>query len=181
MGESIRLFRPSFNRSLRVDCRSERLTGDPGAVLLREVLDRSDVVDRLGRRLRDTRRQEDVVHDLPSLLRTAVLLAAHGWRDHDDATVLRTDPAFRLAASSRSGTAPLEGPGLASQPTLSRLSAMLATPENLAALRDGVLDLAGIGLRSTWPAKLTLDVDSLPIEVHGHHVYRRGIRTPFWG
>ena len=76
--------------------------------------------------LTDPRRQEDVVHDLASLIRTSVLLAAQGWRDHDDADALRDDPAFRLAVSSASGCTPLDGShGLASQPTLSRFTAIM--------------------------------------------------------
>jgi hypothetical protein len=39
MGETLRPVTTGFNRSLSIDTRAERLTGDPGAVLLREVLD----------------------------------------------------------------------------------------------------------------------------------------------
>lgn len=35
---------PGFNRSLRVESWADCLTGDPGAVLLREVLERSGIV-----------------------------------------------------------------------------------------------------------------------------------------
>ncbi len=36
---------PGFNRSLRVESRADRLTGDPGAVLLREGAQRHRDVD----------------------------------------------------------------------------------------------------------------------------------------
>ena len=39
MGETLRPVTTGFNRSLSIETRAERLTGDPGAVLLREVLD----------------------------------------------------------------------------------------------------------------------------------------------
>ena len=173
MGETLQPITPRFNRSVRVECREDRLTGEPGALLLRDILEASDIVGWLGGRLKDPRRQEDVVHDLPSLFRTAVLLAAQGWRDHDDADALRLDPAMRLACSSAAGLTPLVGePGLASQPTLSRFTAIMAEAGNLKALRDGVLELAARGLRAANGGqklpRLTLDVDSLPIEVHGH-------------
>ena len=123
--------------------------------------------------LKDPRRQEDVVHDLASLIRTSVLLAARGWRDHDDADALRDDPAFRLAASSASGRTPLDRPhGLASQPTLSRFAAIMAEPSNRSVLRNAALELGARAARAERggkrPRRLTLDVDSLPIEVHGH-------------
>jgi len=103
MGETLQPVTPRFNRSLRVEGRPDRLTGDPGAVLLREVLEASGIVQWMAGRLVDPRRQEDVTHDLVSLLRTTVLLAAQGWRDHDDADALRHDPVMRLATSSSAG------------------------------------------------------------------------------
>ena len=172
MGETLQPVTTGFNRSLRIESRVDRLTGDPGAVLLREILERSGIVAWMTARLRDPRSQVDVTHDLASLIRTGVLLAAQGWRDHDDADALRHDPAFRLATSSAAGLTPLGGPGLASQPTLSRFTALMAEPANLKVLREAVLELAGRGLRAERRGKrlpcVTLDVDSAPIEVHGH-------------
>jgi hypothetical protein len=173
MGETLRPAVAGFNRSLTIETRSERLSGDPGAVLLREVLDATDIVPWMTAQMKDDRRQADVVHDLPSLVRTMVLLAAQGWRDHDDADALRHDPAMRLAVSSSAGLTPVaDDAGLASQPTLSRCAAMLAQPGNLRVLREAALELAGRNLRvengGVRRDRITLDVDSLPIEVHGH-------------
>ena len=80
---------------------------------------------------------------------------------------------MRLASSSSAGLTPLVvEQGLASQPTLSRFTAILTAPDNLTALREGVLELAARGLRALNVGRrlprVTLDVDSLPIEVHGH-------------
>ena len=142
------------------------------AVVLREILERSGILGWMAARLKVPRSQVDVTHDLTLLLRTSVLLSAQGWRDHDDADALRHDPAFRLAASSAAGLTPLWGPGLASQPTLSRFTALMAEPTNLKVLREAVLELAGRGIRAERRGKkmacVTLDVDSAPIEVHGH-------------
>ena len=44
MGETLLPVTTGFNRSLRIESRADRLTGDPGAVLLREVLERSGIV-----------------------------------------------------------------------------------------------------------------------------------------
>ncbi|GHE05396.1 hypothetical protein U879_04035 [Defluviimonas sp. 20V17] len=113
MGETLQPVTPGFNRSLRIESRPDRLTGDAGAVVLREILERSGIVPWMVARLKDPRRQEDVTHDLASLIRTGVLLAAQGWRDHDDADALRHDPASRLATSSSAGLTPLaDGGGL---------------------------------------------------------------------
>ncbi|MGP3699526.1 transposase [Rhodobacter sp. NSM] len=101
-----------------------------------------------------------------------MLLAAQGWRDHDDGDALRHDPEFRLATSSAAGLTPLNGPGLASQPTLLRFTALMAKPGNLKILREAALELAGRGIRAERKGKrmrsVTLDIDSAPIEGHGH-------------
>jgi hypothetical protein len=101
-----------FNRSLRIESRVDRPTGDPGAVLLREIVEQSGIIGWMTARLADPRSQVDVTHDLASLICTGVPLAAQGWRDHDDADALRHDPAFRLATSSAAGLTLLDGPGL---------------------------------------------------------------------
>ena len=173
MSETLQPVTTSFNRSLRIEHRPERLTGDPGAVVLREVLERSGIMEWMMPQLRDPRRQEDVVHDLASLIRTSVLLAAQGWRDHDDADALRDDPAFRLAISSSAGQTPLlKERGLPSQPTLSRFTSIMSASANLKALREAVLELGARGARAEREGRrlerLTLDVDSMPIDVHGH-------------
>ena len=174
MSETVQPVMPRFNRSPRIASRADRRTGDPGAVvMLREVMERSGIVPWMTQRLQDPRSAVDVTHDLASLIRTCVLLAAQGWRDHDDADALRHDPALRLAASSAAGLTSLaDGPGLASQPTLSRFTALMAAPANLKVLREAVLELAGRGIRADRGGKrlpsVTLDVDSAPIEVHGH-------------
>ena len=118
-----------------------------------------------------------MTHPLFELLLTAVTLLAQGWRDQDDVDQLRDDAVLRLAVSERKGVAPLFAPdedgsslpdGLASQPTLSRLMRTLSSEHNRGALRRALLDLAVAGLRLRPAPGIVLDVDSLPIEVHGH-------------
>ena len=101
-----------------------------------------------------------------------MLLVAQGRRDHNDAAVFGDDPAFRLAASDRAGTPPLGGRGaVASQPTLSRLVSALSGNRNMGVLRAGLARFAGWRLRAMnggrLPKRLVIDIDSLPVEVHG--------------
>jgi hypothetical protein len=94
MGESYTLFGPEFNHSLCVESRPERLTGECGAVVIREIMHRLGVDGWLTSRLKDPRRQDLVTHPLNELLRTALILLAQGWRDQDDVDNLRHDPAL---------------------------------------------------------------------------------------
>ena len=175
MGEKQLLFTASFNRSLAVECRPERLSGDAGAILLREVLERSRIVEWLGDRLVDPRDPAQVTYSLPDLLRTAIILPGQGWGDQDDADALRYDAALRLAVSGRRGDGVLAPQNhLASQPTLSRLNGLLSTESNRRGLREGQVEFAGRRIRSMNGGRrvpsLAIDVDSLPIEVHGEQV-----------
>lgn len=184
MGESIGGARLQFNGSLRVEAREERLSGEGGALLLREIDERLGLVKALAKQLQDPRNPEKITHPLEELLRTLLLLEGQGWQDQDDADDLRHDPVLRLAVSLRRGIAPLLPPppaedpfspktpdGLASQPTLSRLVHTLSGDANLRVLREALLDWT---TRRVLAARgghrlrhLPIDLDSLPIEVHG--------------
>ena len=59
MDETLEPANPVFNGSLRVESRADRLSSDPGAVLLREVLELSDIVSWITARLNDPRSKVD--------------------------------------------------------------------------------------------------------------------------
>lgn len=188
MGESLPLFAAGFNGSLRVEARDERLTSEAGAVVLREIDQRLGFTRKLASKLIDTRNPLLITHPLVELLRTELLLLAQGWRDRDDADLLRDDAALRMAVSERKSTSPLKKrprekgvvpprnpsvpDGLPSQPTLSRLGDMLSSEENRRTLRGGLLGLAAGRIKAGRGGHrlryLTIDVDGLPVEVHGH-------------
>lgn len=179
MGEAeSTLFPLGFNRSVRVETRPERLSGDAGALVLREVWTRLGLDRYFDQKLRDPRSPSLIVHPQSELLRTAALLFAQGFQDQDDVDWLRDDPVLRLAVSDRRGTAPLQKPteserapdGLASQPTLSRLVRALSSERQRQALREGLFQAAARRQGASRAHRLryaTLDLDSLPVEVHG--------------
>src|SRR3954471_5290301 len=172
MGETPSTFHPRFNASVVIESRVERLTSDAGAVIVREVMERSGIIEWLTERLHDPRQPHLLTYPLADLLRPILLLFAQGWRDQDDADALRLDPALRLAVAGRRGTTPLaEGAHLASQPTLSRLLDILTLEPNRPVLREAVGELAARRLRAERGGHklryLTVDVDGSPVEVHG--------------
>jgi hypothetical protein len=176
MGEAqATLFPLDFNRSVRVEARAERLSADGGALLLRSLMDRVGLARLLERHLTDPRDPARITHPWLEIMRTHLLLLAQGWSDQADATLLRRDPVFRLAVSSRRGDGPLRPArgrapeGLCSQPTLSRSLEDLASEENRAGLAAILLHMAERGLDGGERAEeIALDLDSLPVEVHGH-------------
>jgi hypothetical protein len=177
MGESQgTLFPLEFNRSIHLEARPERVSGESGSLLMRELMDRLGYPRLFARHLRDPRDAARVTHPFIELLRTALLLLAQGWSDQSDVKLLREDPALRLAVSSRRGQRPLrealdrEPEGLCSQSTLSRLGQYLAVSANVGGLGAVLLDVAEQrrGLRpGERYRETTLDLDSLPREVFG--------------
>lgn len=179
MGDSqATLFQPEFNRSIRVEARRERLSGDAGTLLLRELMDRTGLSDLLLEHLDDERDADRTEHPFVELLRTRLLMDAQGWSSQADVTLLRDDPLFRLSVSTRRGQRPVrpaegrEPEGLCSQPTLSRLLQALSSQSNRTGLGEVMLAWVARQVRRTRGcgrvAEETLDLDSLPVVVHGH-------------
>src|SRR3954464_5814442 len=92
MGETLLPFATSFNSSLSVEARPEHLTGDAGAVLVREVIERTGILEWMTARLHDPRQPHLVTYPLTELLRTVLVLIAPGWRDQDAPPPLRLIP-----------------------------------------------------------------------------------------
>jgi len=171
MGESLSTWTPSCNGAVRVELSGQRTTSDSGALLLREALDNSGVIEALEDNLVDRRHPLRILHSLASQLRTLVLQRAMGWIDLSDTDTLRRDPLWQLACSDARGTTPL-AQDRPSQATLSRLLTCLGRNDNIDAVHEGLLRLVLWRLTSLKngerPRQLTLDIDGLPIEVHGH-------------
>ena len=172
MGEAQEwLFEPSFNRAVKVCASDDRITSDAGLVLLREADHRLGLTESLAQRLVDPRQQNLIRYQLVELLRERLYALAQGYSAQDDADRLAHDPAMKLAVWDRPGQQSLEE-RLASQPSQSRLIDILTlTPGNRAALRDSLSDACQRHLRATGgdhaARKVTLDIDSFPILVHG--------------
>ena len=171
MGESLSTWTPSCNSSVLVELSGQRTTSDSGALLLREALDNSGVIEALEDNLVDLRNPLRVRHSLASQLRTLVLQRAMGWIDLSDTDSLRRDRLWQLACSDARGTMPL-AQDRPSQATLSRLLTCLGRNDNIDVVHEGLLRLVLWRLTSLKngerPRQLTLDIDGLPIEVHGH-------------
>lgn len=175
-------FRFSFNGSLRFEGRADRLTGDAGVLLLREIDERLGFTANLAPELEDTRDPDLITHPLTELLRSRLFAMAAGWRDQDHLDHLRDDGAMRMAVSNRRGDAPLRPvaedcnipDGLASQPTQSRLVEMLTLGENPGVLHRELLGQAVAQHRRRFAkepeASVTIDIDSTAIDAHGSQV-----------
>ena len=164
-------FKPDFNRSVKVEFSDQRLTSNAGVLLLREADFKLGLTTSIASRMRDTRNQLAIRYPLGDLLRERIYAMAMGYSAQDDVDRLAHDPAFRLAVWNRSGDSVINE-RLASQPTQSRMLAMMAAHRgNVNALRDGLFQSVQRHVAATGDDKrvrhATIDLDSFPIEVHG--------------
>ena len=169
MGEVYLPLIPSYNRSVHIHFRDEWLTSDAGMLVVREALDRLGLIEWLVERLEDPRSPAHVQHPLSELLRARLLMLTLGWQDANDVDLLRQDPAFRLAASDRRGDRALRDERVPSVSSMVRLSAMLSSDPNLLILEQVLVTIAARSRRGRVSDRkpVMLDVDSLPVRVHG--------------
>lgn len=172
MGETLAPIKATFNNSLRIEGRPERLSAESGALMLREADERLGLIRDLAALLEDPR-SKGVRHSFAKLLRTSLVLQALGWRDQDDADFLRDDAAVRASVADERGTSSLAGSiGMPSQPTLSRFHEALSSERNRLTLRSFLLEGAARRIKANNSGHrqryLTLDIDSIPVEVDGH-------------
>ncbi len=137
-----------------------QLSSDAGVLVLREIGQRLGVAARLAACIRDPRAQNQVVHSLAGLIQFRMLMIASGYEDGNDATTLRSDPAFKLAQ----GVLP-SGPDLASQSTISRLENRPGI-RSLARMARALIDFYCASYARV-PKRIVLDFDDTFDAVHG--------------
>src|SRR6516162_8132400 len=136
------------------------LSSDAGVLVLREIEQRMGVAERLAGCIADPRVQAQMVHGLAEMIRFRMLMIASGYEDGNDATTMRSDPAFKLAQDVLPSA-----PDLASQPTLSRLENW---PDLRALLRMGkALINLYCASYARIPKRIVLDFDDTFDAVHG--------------
>jgi len=95
------LFPLDFNRSIVIEDRPERLTGDAGVLALRQIDHRLGLTDWLAARLTDPRDADLITHPQVELLRTRLYLIAQGHRYDLDGNLIE---AFVAADMNCDGT-----------------------------------------------------------------------------
>ncbi len=165
-------FSPSFNGSIRVEGRPEKLTCHAGLMLLRELDEKLNITSELASKLTDERDADRIQHSLSQMLRTTTYAMAIDSAHANAAAARGDDAVFKIATSDQRGLSMLDDDeAVASQPTLSRLFAQLSCEANLPLLRSALFDSAAKAVHATSGGMLdevTLDIDSYPIPVHGH-------------
>jgi Transposase DDE domain group 1 len=97
-----------------------QLSSDAGVLVLREIEQRLGIAEGLAACIEDPRLQAQVVHGLAEMIRFRTLMIASGYEDGNDASTLRSDPAFkpcpREGGDGAGRSAFQAGPGFATNP-----------------------------------------------------------------
>ena len=138
-----------------------QLTSDAGVLVLAEIDRRLAISERLAACLEDRRDPERVRHSFAEMIRFRALMIAAGYPDANDCDMLRSDPAFKMAADRL----PESGADLCSQPTISRLE-NLPGPVALKRMMAAMIDLFCDSFAEI-PRRIVLDIDDTEDKAHG--------------
>lgn len=159
------MFSELFGKPLFAGFDQPASSSDGGAILLAPIDERLGLSETLASCVEDLRDRAKVKHSFRDLLRQRVFGIACGYEDCNDAARLKNDPVQRLLLERD----PIDGDGLASQPTLSRFENQMdsrALLQMSASLAKTVIDRhkqrLGAGVR-----RITIDLDVTDDATHG--------------
>jgi len=148
------------HKPIVIEPQQAQLTSDAGLLPIRQLDEQLGLTAQFTAALHDPRDTEASTHSFLQMVRMRVYGILADYPDQNDHDVLRHDPLFKLLA----GRSP-EGPGLASQPTLSRFENAIDV-RSLRRAQDVLIDQF-IASFSTPPKHLTFDIDVFDDPTHG--------------
>jgi hypothetical protein len=163
------VFRPTFNRSIRVISRDDRLSSHGGALLVREVSHRLGVTRDLAQDMYDPRHPGLRRYELEELIDARVMGIACGLPAQDAQDQLAHDPALRAASWHQPGKS-VAGERGGSQPTHSRALGIMTRQRNHLGMMLAEVIRRHRRARGEKHRlrRGTLDIDVFPVTAHGH-------------
>jgi hypothetical protein len=161
-----------FSRRVEAGFTAGQVSSDGGALLLREVEGKINLLGRLAACFSDGRDPDRVEHPLPEMLSQRIYGLALGYEDLNDHEQLRSDPLFGLLSGKRELESPLAG-----KSTLNRLELIGRTERYhkigyAAESIDRLLVDLYIESHASAPAEVVLDLDATDIPLYGHQPER---------
>ena len=159
------IFPELFTKPVHCQFDEPHSSSDGGALLLKAADQKLQLTSALAACLVDARQAAKVKHTIEDLLRQRIYGLASGYADANDAARLAHDPVFKLLLDR----APLDGPELSSQPTLSRFENRIGPRENYrlgAALAQAIINRHQ-RRRHRKAKRVTIDLDTTDDPTHG--------------
>jgi len=165
-------FAAHFSRRVEAGFTAGRVSSDGGALLLREVDRKINLLERLAACFEDGRDPERIEHTIQQMLSQRIYGLALGYEDLNDHEQLRSDPLFGLLSGRRKLEEPLAG-----KSTLNRLELVGRSPRYhkigySAEAIDRLLCDLYIESHAGMPDQIVLDLDATDIPLYGHQPER---------
>jgi hypothetical protein len=165
-------FTAHFSRRVEAGFTAGQVSSDGGALLLREVERRINLLGRLVGCFRDGRNQDLVEHNLSEMLSQRIYGLALGYEDLNDHEQLRSDPLLALLSGKRELEARLAGKSTLNRLELTGRSARYHKIDYWPEAIDRLLADLYIESHATPPRQIVLDLDATDVPLYGHQPER---------
>jgi Transposase DDE domain group 1 len=165
-------FAAHFSRRVEAGFTAGQVSTEGGALLLRQVERKINLLGRLAGCFSDGRNPELIEHTLAEMVSQRIYGLALGYEDLNDHEQLRSDPLFGMLSGKRKLEVPLAG-----KSTLNRLELVGRTGRyhkisySAEAIDHLLVDLY-IESHGAPPAEIVLDLDATDIPLYGHQPER---------
>jgi Transposase DDE domain group 1 len=166
------LFTAHFSRRVAAGFTAGRVSSDGGALLLREVDRKINLLGRLTACFSDGRAPLLVKHRLSEMLAQRIYGLALGYEDLNDHEQLRADPLLGLLAGKRHLEEPLAGKSTLNRLELAGRSARYHKIGYSVEALDRLLVDLYVESHSSAPAQIVLDLDATDVPLYGHQPER---------
>lgn len=161
-----------FSREVKAEFTAGQVSGDGGALLLRQVDSKIRVLSRLVGCFRDGRSPLLIQHQLREMLGQRIYGLALGYEDLNDHEQLRRDPVFGLLSGKRKLDEPLAGKSTLNRLELSQRTHRYHKISYSADAIDRLLGNLFLESHRTPPDQIVLDLDATDIPLYGHQPER---------
>lgn len=165
-------FTAHLSRRVEAGFTAGQVSSDGGALLLREVERRINLLGRLAGCFRDGRNQDLVEHKLSEMLAQRIYGLALGYEDLNDHEQLRSDPLLGLLSGKRKLEQPLAGKSTLNRLELTGRSKRYHKISYSAEAIDRLLVDLYIESHAVMPSEVVLDLDATDVPLSGHQPER---------
>jgi len=165
-------FAAHFSRRVEAGFTAGHVSSEGGALLLREVEGKINLLSRLAGCFQDGRMPLLIKHQLPEMLAQRIYGLALGYEDLNDHEQLRSDPLLGVLSGKRELEEPLAGKSTLNRLELAGRTARYHKISYSADKIDQLLVDIYLESQATAPERIVLDLDATDIPLYGHQPER---------
>ncbi len=165
-------FAAHFSRRVEAGFSAGQVSSEGGALLLREVDGKINLLGRLAACFSDGRDPERIEHTVGEMLAQRIYGLALGYEDLNDHEQLRSDPLMGVLSGKREMDEPLAGKSTLNRLELSGRTLRYHKIRYSAEAIDQLLVDIYLESQATPPERVVLDLDATDVPIYGHQPQR---------